>query len=119
MKGKLKENKNCFDENNFYEISNNEIKNEVVISRFKNLNKNKLISTVTLNVKKIDFNFINHFAYGYFNTRFIDCQTLQMDKNLLIEKATFSGDINYSLTLIDYKHIPIIINIGKPIYNTK
>ncbi len=119
MKGKLKENRKCFDENNYFEISKkaiNEDSNEIVISRFKNSKKNKLISKATLQAKKIGFNFVDQFVKGYFSSQFMDCQSLEIDKNSLIKKATFSGDINYNLTLIDYKNIPIEIDIQNPNY---
>jgi hypothetical protein len=119
MKGKLREYRKCFDENNFYEISRKqtaESNNEIIIYRYKNAKKNKLISEVKLITKDTDFPFFNHFAYGYFNSQFMDCQSLDIDKNILIRKATFSGNINYSLTLIDYKNLPIEIIIQNPNY---
>ncbi len=116
---KLKENRKCFDENNYYEISRKQVvdnNNEITIYRFKNAKKSKLISEVKLITEDINFSFFNHFTYGYFDTQFMDCQSLDIDKNILIKKATFSGDINYSLTLIDYKNLPIEIIIQNPNY---
>ena len=116
MKSKVKNEKECFDENNFYEVFKkklNEDSNEVTIFRFKNEKKNKLISKVILLTKDIQFNFNDHFVDGYFHA-FIDCQTLEIDKNILVEKATFFGEDNYNLTLLDYKNIPIEINIQNP-----
>lgn len=119
IKGKLKRNRKCFDENNFYDITKKVVtpdNYEILVSRFERSN---LISKVTLECKKIDFNFLNHFSLGYFATQFMDCQELNTDNNVLVKKATFSGDINYTLTLIDYKHINIKINIEKPIYRNQ
>jgi len=118
IKGKLKNERKCFDQDNFYEISEKQLtedRNEITIFRYKNEKKNKLISKVILQTKDISFNFINHFTNGYFHV-FIDCQSLEIGKNKLVEKASFFGEDNYHLNLIDYKNIPIEINIQNQNY---
>lgn len=120
MKVKLKKEKKCFDENNFYEVSTKKTNDDfekIIIFRYKTAKKNKLISSVTLEVKDIGFDFLNHFVDGYLSSNFIDCQLIKYDKNILIKKASFSGETNYNLTLIDQNNIPIEVNIQKPIYN--
>lgn len=119
MKFKLNKIKNCFDKNNIYEILNIEKKNQLNISRFKNPKRRQKISNAVLNTSIVNFNFFDHFNNGYLSTQFLDCQSLAINKNILIKKIAFTGNINYNLTLVDYKNIPIIINIDKIIYDTK